>query len=152
MVLTFTNGRMTGEGNDIAGPFIISGGYDPASKECHWTKTYIRQHDVAYTGFREGKGILGTWDIESIYRGGFHIWPLADDAGMEEMASEEETREQPIAIPSAPQAAPASARHMKVSISAEPARYKVSVTFIYFAIVSLGLALCPPGSTAQGIV
>jgi len=40
-----------------------------------WTKTYIGAHDVFYRGFREGKGIWGTWEITVHARGGFHIWP-----------------------------------------------------------------------------
>ena len=35
----------------------------------------ICPHDVFYRGFREGKGIWGTWEIGSYCGGGFHIWP-----------------------------------------------------------------------------
>jgi len=73
--LTFTNGRITGEGNDDVGPFVIKGQYDAQSAECHWTKTYAGAHDVFYRGFREGKGIWGTWEIREQSHGGFHIWP-----------------------------------------------------------------------------
>ena len=79
--LSFTNGRITGEGNDNVGAFVIKGQYDAASAECHWVKTYLGGHDVFYRGFREGKGIWGTWEIRNDNRGGFHIWPkeAADD-------------------------------------------------------------------------
>jgi hypothetical protein len=30
---------------------------------------------VFYRGFREGKGIWGTWEIKLRNHGGFHIWP-----------------------------------------------------------------------------
>jgi hypothetical protein len=87
---TFERGRITGEGNDSVGPFVISGGYDTAAKECYWTKTYVAAHDVFYKGFREGKGIWGTWEIRDISRGGFQLWPLGSDAGSEEAEAEEE--------------------------------------------------------------
>ncbi len=73
--LTFANGSMNGEGNDDVGRFLIKGRYDAGSKECWWTKSYIGAHDVFYRGFREGKGIWGTWEISLWGHGGFHIWP-----------------------------------------------------------------------------
>jgi len=75
--LDFAGGKMTGEGNDDIGPFIIKGRYDPASRECYWTKTYVGKHDVYYEGYREGKGIWGRWEINAFNHGGFHIWPKA---------------------------------------------------------------------------
>jgi hypothetical protein len=78
--LDFANHRMTGEGRDSVGPFVIAGAYDPTTKECFWTKTYVAAHDVFYKGFREGKGIWGTWEIEAWSTGGFHIWPEGADA------------------------------------------------------------------------
>ena len=97
LILTFQHGRMTGEGNDTVGPFVISGHYNTASKECHWTKTYVSSHDVFYKGFREGKGIWGTWEIGELARGGFHIWPLEDDLHKSE--SDHEERELPVEAP-----------------------------------------------------
>ena len=88
--LTFASGRISGEGNDDVGPFIIGGRFDPANGECHWTKTYVGAHDVFYCGFRESKGIWGTWEILSDVRGGFHIWPRAQTEGNEEAVSAEE--------------------------------------------------------------
>jgi hypothetical protein len=73
--LTFTNGAMSGDGNDDIGRFLIKGRYDVRTAECHWTKSYLGSHDVSYRGFREGKGIWGTWDIGILNHGGFHIWP-----------------------------------------------------------------------------
>ena len=73
--LTFANGQMTGDGNDDIGRFWIRGRYDAMSRECHWTKSYLGAHDVFYRGFREGKGIWGTWEIKGFTHGGFHIWP-----------------------------------------------------------------------------
>jgi hypothetical protein len=73
--LTFANGNMSGDGMDDIGRFLIKGRYDTASRECYWTKTYVGAHDVFYRGFREGKGIWGTWEITIQDHGGFHIWP-----------------------------------------------------------------------------
>jgi len=73
--LTFAAGKMTGDGNDDIGRFTIRGQYDAQSLECSWIKTYVGAHDVFYRGFREGKGIWGTWEIMPHCRGGFHIWP-----------------------------------------------------------------------------
>lgn len=73
--LTFANGMMSGDGNDDLGRFLIKGRYDSQTAESHWTKTYVGAHDVFYRGFREGKGIWGTWEIDNLDHGGFHIWP-----------------------------------------------------------------------------
>ena len=78
LALTFGNGRMSGDGSDGIGPFVITGRYDGASGECHWTKSYPGAHDVHYRGFREGKGIWGLWELDG-GTGGFHIWPLGGE-------------------------------------------------------------------------
>ena len=77
--LTFADGVVSGDGKDDISCFLIKGRYDAANGECYWTKTYIGAHDVFYRGFREGKGIWGTWEIRSWGHGGFHIWPKAAD-------------------------------------------------------------------------
>jgi hypothetical protein len=79
--LVFARGSITGSGMDDVGRFLIKGGYDAAIGECHWTKSYIGRHDVFYRGFREGKGIWGTWDIKVLWHGGFHIWPRRSGEG-----------------------------------------------------------------------
>ena len=76
--LTFQNGTMTGEGRDWVGDFIIRGRYTIDDGKCHFNKRYVGRHDVHYTGFNEGKGIWGTWELTDLgltFRGGFHIWP-----------------------------------------------------------------------------
>ena len=73
--LSFRQGTMTGEGRDRVGAFLIRGRYNLDDGKCHWTKRYIGQHDVAYQGFNEGKGIWGLWEIPPSWKGGFHIWP-----------------------------------------------------------------------------
>lgn len=82
--LTFANGNLNGTGTDDVGRFLIKGRYDEANRECHWTKRYIGGHDVFYRGFREGKGIWGTWEITIHDHGGFHIWPRRSGAGEED--------------------------------------------------------------------
>jgi hypothetical protein len=88
LVLSFVNGVLSGEGADDVGRFLITGRYDPANRECSWTKTYVGAHDVAYRGFREGKGIWGTWEISLLAHGGFHIWPRQAGAGHHETETE----------------------------------------------------------------
>jgi hypothetical protein len=87
--LTFENGLMSGTGSDDVGRFRIKGRYDAGAGECYWTKSYLGAHDVFYRGFREGKGIWGTWEITIRDHGGFHIWPRRAGAGEEETAAAE---------------------------------------------------------------
>ena len=95
--LTFASGRLDGHGVDNVGRFTIQGSYDAKSLECAWRKTYLGAHAVSYRGFREGKGIWGTWEITQFVsgdsgKGGFHIWPVASEHG----AAEETPAEEPV--------------------------------------------------------
>jgi hypothetical protein len=81
LALEFGKGRITGEGHDDIGAFIISGRFDSATGECRWTKTYVAAHDVFYQGARAVKGIGGSWEIGATDRGGFRIWPLMSGEG-----------------------------------------------------------------------
>jgi hypothetical protein len=90
LALTFHEGAVTGDGNDDVGRFLINGRYDVPSRECSWTKDYVGAHGVFYRGFREGKGIWGTWEINPRDHGGFHIWPRGSGAGDEEAEAAEE--------------------------------------------------------------
>ena len=103
--LTFAEGRMSGDGADDVGTFLVNGRYHAANGECHWTKTYVGGHDVFYRGFREGKGIWGTWEIEVRNHGGFHIWPRG--AGEEDKRSEAAERTEPVDAIGREQVAPA---------------------------------------------
>jgi len=85
--LAFAGGAMSGDGSDDLGLFQIRGQYDAESLECHWTKTYPGSHDVYYRGFREGKGIWGTWEINEQSHGGFQIWPKGVGEGDGERAA-----------------------------------------------------------------
>lgn len=74
--LVFSRGAITGAGADGVGGFTIYGRYSDDG-ECLWTKHYPG-HSVRYRGFRESRGIWGTWDLVeqgARARGGFQIWP-----------------------------------------------------------------------------
>ena len=90
--LTFARGFIAGDGNDDVGRFFIKGRYEETTRECHWTKSYVGAHDVFYRGFREGKGIWGTWEITIRYHGGFHIWPREAGEGKSETESAEQVQ------------------------------------------------------------
>ncbi|HLU39057.1 MAG TPA: hypothetical protein VK081_06705 [Planctomycetota bacterium] len=85
--LSFYRGKIAGSGSDKAGAFTITGRYSEDG-EVRWSKSYAG-HAVTYRGFREGKGIWGTWQLEDgghVVRGGFHIWPQRAGEGIEENA------------------------------------------------------------------
>ena len=86
LFLEFRDGAMKGEGSDGIGFFAITGRYDAKAGECSWCKTYVGRHSVEYFGYREKKGIWGTWTIAST-KGGFHIWPIGEGAVVESMQS-----------------------------------------------------------------
>ncbi len=91
--LTFSSGLIDGEGGDDVGAFTITGRYDQDSLELNWNKAYTGSHSVHYRGFREGRGIWGTWTIGSSLSGGFRIWP--DGMGSGESAAAQEAIEAP---------------------------------------------------------
>jgi hypothetical protein len=88
--LRFRDGKIEGDGADGINTFVIAGWYDAQKLECGWQKIYPT-HQVDYTGYREGKGIWGTWKIRKT-TGGFHIWPLSEGGppDLRKLAEEEE--------------------------------------------------------------
>jgi hypothetical protein len=100
--LLFRGGRIEGEGADGIDFFSISGVYDEQKAECAWQKLYPTRPAVAYSGYREGKGIWGTWSLPS-YTGGFHIWPLTEGGppDLRELEAEDESEEL-VTMPAAP--------------------------------------------------
>lgn len=82
LVLEINNGVMKGDGADGIGFFTISRNYSSQSGECTWVKQYVGRHAVDYKGYREGKGIWGTWTLAN-WKGGFHIWPLSEGPALE---------------------------------------------------------------------
>ena len=89
LVLEFQNGIVSGEGADGIGFFTIRGRYYPKESECFWLKTYVGRHSVEYTGYREQKGIWGTWKLTGA-KGGFHIWPIGEGTPLDELREEVE--------------------------------------------------------------
>ncbi len=77
LILTCSETRMTGEGQDFVGDFILRGRYEIATGRCVWNKKYLNRHEVGYVGYNEGKGIFGKWEIldTNHSHGGFLIWP-----------------------------------------------------------------------------
>jgi hypothetical protein len=82
--LTFKDGVMLGEGLDGVGRFAVHGRYGIETGEAEWVKSYVGGHDVFYHGYREGKGLWGTWVIRGESHGGFKIWPQGSGEGEEE--------------------------------------------------------------------
>lgn len=107
LVLNFLNSRMWGEGQDQVGKFVIEGKYSLADGKAHWLKTYIGKHNVHYSGYNEGKGIWGLWEIPNNlginWKGGFHIWPEgvgeASDDALSEAAKPPAEVDDPALVP-----------------------------------------------------
>jgi len=74
--LTFDGGVIRGSGWDRHGDFGIKGCYDLESREVRWTKKYATGRKVLYRGFREGRGIWGTWREDAQKHAGFLVWPI----------------------------------------------------------------------------
>jgi hypothetical protein len=96
--LTFANGRITGGGSDDLGKFVISGRFNSKDGTCHWAKMYVGMHDVYYKGYREKRGIWGTWEI-TFATGGFHIWPLSHGQDLGKGEREKKTQSSTIIQP-----------------------------------------------------
>ena len=74
LTITFVESIMTGRGADAVGQFTVHGRYSTEDGKCNWVKHYLGKHDVLYSGYNEGKGIWGMWEIAP-FKAGFHIWP-----------------------------------------------------------------------------
>lgn len=76
LVLVFRDGRVSGEGRDWVGDFLIRGDYDPETGRVGWLKQYVGAHAIRYDGAAEtGEGIWGVWRMLPDEKGGFQIWP-----------------------------------------------------------------------------
>lgn len=74
--LRFADGRVTGEGRDMVGPFTFSGEYDETTGEVRMVKQYLGKHRVLYLGRPDGEGsIQGTWSIGRHATGPFLLRP-----------------------------------------------------------------------------
>jgi hypothetical protein len=64
--LHFADGRVSGHGTDVIGPFAIRGEYDSPTGKVAWVKQYVGKHRVTYAGAPDGEGsILGTWTVDT---------------------------------------------------------------------------------------
>jgi hypothetical protein len=79
--LTFVDGRVTGGGRDIVGPFDFNGTYDLKTGRVQMVKQYERAHEVFYDGANQDDGLWlwGVWTIRTRSRGGFHLWPEGEE-------------------------------------------------------------------------
>ena len=102
LFLRFAEGKMSGTGDDPIGDFTISGAYDTRTGGCSWTKQYVGQHCVEYTGQARDRGIVGEWRVPGqpvFWSGPFFIWPRA--SGDLESAFERAFLEYELTSPSA---------------------------------------------------
>ena len=90
LLLTFRQGKMAGEGRDLVGEFRVEGEYHLDDGRTRFDKTYAA-HAIDYSGFNEGKGIWGTWEIggPGAVKGGFHIWPHGMGTSTDDALEEE---------------------------------------------------------------
>ena len=73
LVIEFENGQLQGEGQDIVGPFRISGTL--SDDHLLMLKTYIGKHTVCYEGESLGEGrYQGEWTIGEFDRGNWEIF------------------------------------------------------------------------------
>ncbi|MEI8195672.1 MAG: hypothetical protein WCI73_07170 [Phycisphaerae bacterium] len=101
LVLSFADGKITGDGTDCVGHFLMRGHYDVQTAKVVIHKSYVGQHDVLYEGWAElDKGVWGLWTIPTLGKDGFHIWPK----GMKDPTQHELEAE--LSSPSAPEGRP----------------------------------------------
>lgn len=104
--LTFRDHLVDGRGSDDISFFLIRGHYDSARLEVTWHKVYPGSHSVYYRGYREGRGIWGTWEIGDSGRGGFMIWPKGAEDGDLRRAQKHETLPAIVTATAAPSGTP----------------------------------------------
>ena len=89
--LSFVSGRISGSTYERDRLVRISGTYEPEKLECLISQHYTPADLDAFRGFREGKGIWGTWKCSAMgCTGGFLIWPYREDEGAGEASLSEE--------------------------------------------------------------
>jgi hypothetical protein len=76
LMLSFSNGTISGQGRDVIGRFTFSGTYDTQGN-VQMTKQYLGRHQVLYVGHYDGEGtIFGNWSI--VFSRGPFVLSLAD--------------------------------------------------------------------------
>jgi hypothetical protein len=78
--LSFVDGRISGAGVDVVGPFTFVGRYDLKTGRCTMTKRYDGAHQLLYEGTNEGESLWlwGLWTVP-LDQGGFHLWPEGEE-------------------------------------------------------------------------
>jgi hypothetical protein len=75
--LRFADGKVSGEGRDMVGPFTFSGAYNESTGALRMVKQYLGKHMVLYVGHPDGEGsIQGTWSIGHHDSGSFLLRPV----------------------------------------------------------------------------
>lgn len=60
LVMDFADGGLTGNGEDVIGPFVMIGRMD--GEQIHIHKQYLGQHSIDYDGTTSGEGVyFGYW-------------------------------------------------------------------------------------------
>lgn len=73
--LYFAEGKVTGNGLDLIGPFDFTGTYDHQGG-VKLIKQYVGRHRVAYVGRWDGEGMIdGVWHIPPYWSGSFVLHP-----------------------------------------------------------------------------
>ena len=88
--LSFSKGRISGDGNDDIGLFLISGGYTPQPRSAAGLSSTLGGIKAYDEGVGEKRGIWGRWKLLAGH-GGFHIWPLQSGSGDATSEAEEIT-------------------------------------------------------------
>ena len=101
LMLSFADGKITGDGSDSIGRFAMRGQYDLKTGKVVIHKSYVGKHHVLYEGWAElDRGVWGMWTIPGLGKDGFHIWPK----GMKDPTGNELKAE--VSEPLAPEARP----------------------------------------------
>jgi hypothetical protein len=75
LALHFAEGRVSGKGVDVIGPFTFAGEYDDRGNVV-LVKQYVGRHQVLYRGRYDGEGTIhGQWTIGEDWRGPFALSP-----------------------------------------------------------------------------
>ena len=93
--INFKNNLISGSGADDVGTFNWKGNYDTDVLKCTMHKHYA-SHSVLYEGSADENGIWGTWSIQNLDKGGFHIWPKP--SAVKEFETEKESAPEKIQI------------------------------------------------------
>ena len=97
MTLTFSGGKVTGDGSDSLGAFRISGCYCVDTGAVSLRKTYDKCPDVSHAGETGEFCIYGTRQIDGIQQeGDWRIWHAQD--GYEFVFMEVETDDGPVVV------------------------------------------------------